>query len=107
MEQNLALAQSSHADGQQAKALINLGVVHLQQGAPDVALQHFEKARELAESNGDIANLSIAVENLAVLYHRRQAFRDALAFITSTVTSRVWADISSSPQVLSTLQTSI
>ena len=44
------------------------GVVHLQQGAPDVALQYFEKAGELAESNGDIANLSIAVENLAVRF---------------------------------------
>ncbi|MEE2756934.1 MAG: sigma 54-interacting transcriptional regulator [Myxococcota bacterium] len=86
---NLRLAETSDLQSQQAKALINLGVVQLQQGDPDNALDHFEKARHLAQLNGDLANLSIALENLAVLYHRQQAFRNALLFYhQSTVASR-------------------
>ncbi len=75
---NLAAAADLDAPDHQARALINLGVVHLQRGEADAALSRFEAARDLCLATGDLRNLSIAVENLAVLYHRRQAFADAL-----------------------------
>ena len=76
----------------QAKALINLGVVQLQRSAPDDALEKFEEARQLCETTGDLANLSISLENLAVLYHRQAA--QALAFITNRRPRRAALDCS-------------
>jgi len=58
----------------QARALINLGIVHLQREDPETALPLFERARGL----GPPRTQAIAEANLAVLYDRRQDFGRAL-----------------------------
>ena len=52
-------------------------------------MSRFETARQLCEQSGDLASLSISLENLAVLHHRRQAYGDAFAYYhQSTAASR-------------------
>jgi transcriptional regulator with GAF, ATPase, and Fis domain/Tfp pilus assembly protein PilF len=75
---NLQAAAAADDASHQARASINLGIVHLQRGETDEALDRFEVARDLCLSSGDLRNLTIAVENMAVLYHRRQDFARAL-----------------------------
>ncbi len=77
---NLERSRAAQDTGHQARALINLGVVHLQHGDQGAALQHFEEARRLAAAAGDLRHLALSVENLAVLNHRRQAYAEALVY---------------------------
>ncbi len=76
-ERNLDAGGDARA---RARALINLGIVHLQRGEPDAAAGRFEQALALAEADADLRNLAIALGNLAVLHHRRQNYRRALEF---------------------------
>ena len=86
---NLALAQSIDDHANQARALINLGVVYLQKGSIEAALDIFERARQLCTANNDLRHLSISLENLGVLHHRRQAYSRALSYYhQSTAASR-------------------
>ncbi len=77
---NLEVAEAASAVGQQARALINLGVVDLQRGEPDAALHRFSAAHALATEAGELRLVALAVENLAVLHHRRQAYAEALVY---------------------------
>ncbi|MFZ4737687.1 MAG: sigma 54-interacting transcriptional regulator [Bradymonadia bacterium] len=60
------------------RALINLGIVHLQVGEIDAAADRFAQARDLAAAAGELRHLGLALDNLAVLHHRRQDFARAL-----------------------------
>ncbi len=86
---NLELSARPGLADHQARALINLGVVDLQRGDVDAALARFEAARQLCADHNDLPNLSISLENLAVLHHRRQAYSRALSYYhQSTSASR-------------------
>lgn len=86
---NLESARLSNDGQHQAKALINLGVVFLQQGFVNKALMQFETVKDHCTKAGDIPHLAVALENLAVLHYRRQAFKQALFFYhRSAATSR-------------------
>jgi transcriptional regulator with GAF, ATPase, and Fis domain/tetratricopeptide (TPR) repeat protein len=86
---NLESARLSNDGQHQAKALINLGVVFLQQGFVNKALLQFETVKDHCTHEGDIPHLAVALENLAVLHYRRQSFKQALFFYhRSAATSR-------------------
>lgn len=51
----------------------------LQRGEAEVAAERYAEARRLAAEAGDLRNLAISLDNLAVLFHRRQDFSAALA----------------------------
>ena len=72
--ENLSAAQSAGDAQHTAKALINLGVVYLQQGFIDKALLQFKTVKDHCTKEGDIPHLAVALENLAVLHYRKQEF---------------------------------
>jgi transcriptional regulator with GAF, ATPase, and Fis domain/energy-coupling factor transporter ATP-binding protein EcfA2 len=76
---NLESARRLRAITPQIRSLINLGIVSLQSGEAEVAAERYAEARRLAADAGDLRNLAISLDNLAVLFHRRQDFGAALA----------------------------
>ncbi|MGB0646902.1 MAG: sigma 54-interacting transcriptional regulator, partial [Bradymonadia bacterium] len=84
---NLAAAQSTGEPQHTAKALINLGVVYLQQGFVDKALLQFKTVKDHCTKEGDIPHLAVALENLAVLHYRKQEFKQALYYYHRSASS--------------------
>jgi transcriptional regulator with GAF, ATPase, and Fis domain len=76
---NLEEARRLRAVTPQIRSLINLGIVSLQRGEPEAAAERYAEARRLAADAGDLRNLALSLDNLAVLFHRRQDFGAALA----------------------------
>jgi transcriptional regulator with GAF, ATPase, and Fis domain len=76
---NLEAARRLRAVTPQIRSLINLGIVSLQSGDPEAAAERYAEARRLAADAGDLRNLALSLDNLAVLFHRRQDFGAALA----------------------------
>ena len=76
---NLESARNLKDVNIQIRSLINLGIVSLQGGEAEVAAERYAEARRLAAEAGDLRNLAISLDNLAVLFHRRQDFSAALA----------------------------
>jgi len=75
---NLEDATRAGVGPQRTRALINLGIVHLQVGEVDAATERFSAARDLALAAGELRHLGLALDNLAVLFHKRQDFARAL-----------------------------
>ena len=75
---NLEDATRAGIGPQRTRALINLGIVHLQVGEVDAATERFSAARDLASAAGELRHLGLALDNLAVLFHKRQDFARAL-----------------------------
>ncbi|HJL02440.1 MAG TPA: sigma 54-interacting transcriptional regulator [Polyangiaceae bacterium LLY-WYZ-15_(1-7)] len=78
-EANHALASKAGLGHQEAQALTNLGVARMRQQRLGDAKRCFADAAEVATTVGDLRDLAIATENLAVLAHLRRDYREALA----------------------------
>lgn len=67
LEEGLRLADEDQLDTVKPALHINLGVLHLQMGAPDAAQQHFERAARLARDRGRRAMVAMAMNQLGRL----------------------------------------
>ncbi|MFE4973523.1 BTAD domain-containing putative transcriptional regulator [Kitasatospora sp. NPDC056651] len=76
LEHGLAAAEADRDPGAQSRARALLGWVLLEEGRPDQALVHLERAPDLAARAGDTAAQAVALVNLAVALARHGGHDD-------------------------------
>jgi predicted ATPase len=76
----LELSNTLHDDARGAKAMNNIGLVHLYRGAYDEGLEYHAKSLAIRESIGDRTGIAVSLGNIGNAQYIRGAYDEALEY---------------------------